>query len=93
MKNNRYSKLPVPKFKRVRMVQLEGEHLTCSCCFYQRHGMPCRHIMAVNGLPMLCRLLARFRMIAAISTERSSCFLDLWRFDRMEIGLHLQLSL
>ena len=61
VKKNRSSKLPVPKFKRVRMVQLEGEHLTCSCCFYQRHGIPCRHIMAVNGLPHPDDVAVRWR--------------------------------
>ena len=28
-----------------------GEHLTCTCCHYERNGIPCRHIIAVNGLP------------------------------------------
>ena len=60
-KKNRYSKLPAPKFKRVRKVQLKGEHLTCSCCFYQRHGIPCRHVMAVNGLPHPDDIAVRWR--------------------------------
>lgn len=60
-RKNRNSKLPAPKFKRVRKVQLKGEHLTCSCCFYQRHGIPCRHIMAVNGLPQPNDVAVRWR--------------------------------
>jgi len=43
--------LPVPKFKRVREIKMVGEHLTCTCCHYERNGIPCRHIIAVNGLP------------------------------------------
>ena len=43
--------LPVPMFKRVREVKLVGEHLSCTCCFYERNGVPCRHLIAVNGLP------------------------------------------
>jgi hypothetical protein len=38
-----------PKFKRVRIVQRDQETgiLHCSCCYFQRVGISCRHILAV----------------------------------------------
>ena len=42
----------VPRFKRVRELKLDNDgFLMCSCCYYERNGTPCRHQIAVNGLP------------------------------------------
>jgi hypothetical protein len=39
----------VPKFKRVRKINRCGERgtLLCDCCYFDRVGIPCRHIMAL----------------------------------------------
>ena len=54
------SELSVTKFKRVRKVELIGEHLECSCRFYSRYGIPCRHILAINGLPSVEDIAVRW---------------------------------
>jgi len=39
----------IPKFKRVRNIRRCGETgtLLCDCCYFDRVGIPCRHIMAL----------------------------------------------
>ena len=37
----------VPKFLRVRIVTKENDVLNCSCCYYERYGIPCSHIYHV----------------------------------------------
>ena len=37
----------VPVFKRLRTVKYSNHHLTCDCCHFERHGIPCRHIYNV----------------------------------------------
>ena len=37
----------VPKFLRVRIVTKENDILKCSCCYYERYGIPCSHIYNV----------------------------------------------
>ena len=38
---------PVPKFIRTRMVRLIGDYLVCSCKFFERLGLPCRHLFYI----------------------------------------------
>ena len=38
---------PVPKFVRTRTVSRVGTYLICSCGFFERFGLPCRHLFAV----------------------------------------------
>jgi SWIM zinc finger len=40
----------VPTFRRVRVVTIEGNVLQCSCGYYERIGIPCRHILRVMVL-------------------------------------------
>jgi SWIM zinc finger len=39
----------VPKFWRIRVVERckQSNTLTCSCCYFERVGIPCRHILKV----------------------------------------------
>ncbi|KAG7353854.1 SWIM zinc finger domain protein [Nitzschia inconspicua] len=38
----------LPVFQRVRIVSVDENHkMTCSCCEYERNGIPCRHICHV----------------------------------------------
>jgi MULE transposase domain/SWIM zinc finger len=49
--NNVPERLPnvIPKFWRVRVVERceRSKTLTCSCCYFERVGIPCRHILKV----------------------------------------------
>jgi hypothetical protein len=38
---------PIPKFIRTRTVRLIGDNLVCSCGFFERLGLPCRHLYYV----------------------------------------------
>ncbi len=38
---------PVPKYIRTRTVSQVGSFLLCSCGFFQRFGLPCRHLFVV----------------------------------------------
>jgi hypothetical protein len=38
---------PIPKFIRTRRVRLIGDNLVCSCGFFERLGLPCRHLFYV----------------------------------------------
>jgi hypothetical protein len=38
---------PIPKFIRTRMVSQVGTFLLCSCGFFERFGLPCRHLFVV----------------------------------------------
>jgi hypothetical protein len=40
---------PVPVFVRTRTIRLVDGHLLCSCAFYERFGLPCRHQFVVLG--------------------------------------------
>jgi hypothetical protein len=40
---------PVPVFVQTRMIQLVNGHLLCSCAFYERFGLSCRHQFVVLG--------------------------------------------
>jgi SWIM zinc finger len=38
----------VPKFRRVRVVDIDASSEgRCSCCYYERYGIPCRHLLNV----------------------------------------------
>jgi SWIM zinc finger len=38
----------VPKFRRIRVVDIdEGNEGHCSCCYYERFGIPCRHLLNI----------------------------------------------
>ena len=39
---------PVPKFSRLRRVHIDNDGICrCSCCYYERVGMPCPHMASV----------------------------------------------
>jgi hypothetical protein len=38
----------LPYFNRVRRITVIDGHLSCSCPFFSRYGIPCRHMLAVN---------------------------------------------
>jgi MULE transposase domain/SWIM zinc finger len=46
----------IPRFHRVRNVTVENNTFRCSCCFYDRFGLPCRHILHVMELIPGCEL-------------------------------------
>lgn len=48
MKEDDFSKNPRPLFNQIRIVKLDkGNSVNCSCCCFERTGLPCVHILAV----------------------------------------------
>ncbi len=40
--------IDLPKFNRVRILKVVDGCIVCSCPYFMRYGMPCRHMIAVN---------------------------------------------
>ena len=54
MSNDGIEKAQCPKFYRVHIVKaMKNLQLRCSCKFYERHGLPCRHLLRIIGEPRL----------------------------------------
>ena len=45
--DNRESQSPIPKFVRVRIITITNKIARCSCGFYARHRLPCRHLLHI----------------------------------------------
>lgn len=47
-----------PTYDRVRKIAYDGRYLTCSCGFFDRHGIPCAHVYRVTDtvLPTMCHV-------------------------------------
>ena len=45
---------PIPKFQHLHIIKLvHSKYLTCSCNFFERHGLPCSHLLCIIGKPSL----------------------------------------
>jgi hypothetical protein len=40
--------IDLPKFNRVRILEVVDGYIVCSCPYFVRYGIPCRHMIAVN---------------------------------------------
>jgi hypothetical protein len=69
----------VPKFKRVRKINrcYETGILRCDCCYFDRVGIPCRHIMA-----LLCKIFGGEFKGVAVNDVRV-----FWRNDYFYYGM------
>jgi hypothetical protein len=44
------SKSVIPVFRRIRLVSIQSDCLYCNCCYFERIGIGCRHILHVLGI-------------------------------------------
>jgi hypothetical protein len=53
--NNEFKKYMIPKFARIRVVKIvkynDEFYLVCSCGYFDRFGLGCRHVYKIRGLP------------------------------------------
>jgi len=38
----------IPVFKRIRTLKYVNGYIKCDCCYFERHGIPCRHMFHLS---------------------------------------------